>query len=272
MAHASTPAVFVAHRGVGGAAQVRLGIPENSIPAWDWAIKNTTEPNLMVDMDVQITSDGHFVVMHDATIDRTTNRSGRVRDRSLAYIKAAYLELDRDLDGNGNDDNTPWRPPSLNQALDFLKTKTVAGAPVRLTIETKGSGWTQSRINRLYTLINEKGLRSRVNVHAFSLSVTSMLKTAGFPDRAYVNPSDDPCPSNSVVLKYAHGVFLNIATPGLTKARVDDYAAAGIKVWVWTLDKPGEFDKAIALGPGVHAWITDELLVAQQRARDAGMA
>ena len=119
---AKGPEVIVAHRGVGPSVQVKYGIPENSIPAWGWAIDHAKR-DFIVDMDAQITSDAQMVIMHDSTIDRTTNRTGRVHDRTLAYIKAAYLELPVDRDGNGNDDNTTYHPPSLNQAVTFLQKR-----------------------------------------------------------------------------------------------------------------------------------------------------
>lgn len=89
VAYAADPEVLVAHRGVAGAKQVELNIPENSIPAWQWAIDNCAN---IVDLDAQNAADG-YAVMHDATLNRTTNGTGYVKDRTLSYIKSLYLEL-----------------------------------------------------------------------------------------------------------------------------------------------------------------------------------
>jgi hypothetical protein len=135
-------------------------LPEESIPAWQWAIDNGAQ---IVDMDTQITSDGKLAVMHDLTINRTTNRSGSVANVTLDYIKGAWLELPIDLNGNGDPDNTAYHPPSLNQALNFLNPKVnkVDGKPILISWETKGAGWSQAMLNRLFEVINGKGMKDR---------------------------------------------------------------------------------------------------------------
>ena len=47
----------------------------------------------MLEVDIHTTSDGELVVMHDATVDRTTNGTGRVYDKTLAEVQA--LDADR---------------------------------------------------------------------------------------------------------------------------------------------------------------------------------
>ena len=53
----------------------------------------------IVDLDAQNAADG-YAVMHDATLNRTTNGTGYVKYRTLSYIKSLYLELPVDRDGN----------------------------------------------------------------------------------------------------------------------------------------------------------------------------
>jgi glycerophosphoryl diester phosphodiesterase len=66
---------IVAHRGFKGIA------PENTIAAFDAAAKAGAR---YVEVDVRATRDGHLVLMHDATVDRTTNGHGAVQDLTLA--------------------------------------------------------------------------------------------------------------------------------------------------------------------------------------------
>jgi glycerophosphoryl diester phosphodiesterase len=263
LAAANGPDVLVAHRGIADSFQVTYNIPENSIPAWDWAIKHCAD---IVDMDVQITYDGKFVVMHDATINRTTNRTGYVKDRTLAYIQAAYLELPVDRDGNGNDDNTPYHPPSLNQALDFLRDKTDCnGNPIKIAMEAKGSGWTQTKINSLASLLSSKGmLTSRVIGHAFSKTTVGYMKTAGFPNRGYVVPQGTALPSAATVKSYAQNVivFVGDATP----SKITEYNNAGLKVWLTTLTTSSDFKLAWSKGK-VYAWVVNDLVGAQNYLR-----
>lgn len=62
--------------------------PENSIPALEHAIYFGAN---MIETDVHLTKDGKIVMMHDATVDRTTNGTGAIADLTLAEIKKLHL-------------------------------------------------------------------------------------------------------------------------------------------------------------------------------------
>lgn len=81
--------------------------PENSLPAIEGSIAAGVE---MVEIDLQRTKDGHLVLMHDVTVDRTTTGTGKVADLMLADILALRLR-----DGLGSP--TGFRVPTLREAL-----------------------------------------------------------------------------------------------------------------------------------------------------------
>lgn len=85
--------------------------PENSVEAIEACIRSGVD---MVEIDVRRTRDGHLVVIHDETVDRTTNGSGRVSHLSLAEVSA--LRLRSGLGGDGSA-LTESRVPTLEQAL-----------------------------------------------------------------------------------------------------------------------------------------------------------
>src|SRR6056297_841327 len=66
-----------AHRGASAVA------PENTLAAFTAALQAGADG---IELDVHLTRDGVPVVMHDETVDRTTNGSGRIRDLSHAEI------------------------------------------------------------------------------------------------------------------------------------------------------------------------------------------
>jgi glycerophosphoryl diester phosphodiesterase len=68
----------IAHRGD------KLAATENSLAAFKSAIDKKAD---MIELDVQMTKDGQLVVIHDPTIDRTTNGRGLVREMTLAEIQ-----------------------------------------------------------------------------------------------------------------------------------------------------------------------------------------
>ena len=94
----------VAHRG--GAL---LGPPENTLPAIEKAIEVGAD---LIEIDIRQTRDGHLVLMHDQTVNRTTNGRGRVSDLTLDQI----LSLKIKHDGEGI-----VRVPTLRDALQTMK-------------------------------------------------------------------------------------------------------------------------------------------------------
>ena len=68
----------VAHRGYRGS------YPENTLVAFEAAIRANTD---MIELDVSLTRDRIPVVIHDNTLDRTTNGSGPVSEHTLAELK-----------------------------------------------------------------------------------------------------------------------------------------------------------------------------------------
>jgi glycerophosphoryl diester phosphodiesterase len=73
------PVIAVGHRGA-----VKFA-PENTLAAFDAAIAMGAR---VVEMDVRMTADGHFIIMHDARVDRTTDGRGAVAKMTLAEIKS----------------------------------------------------------------------------------------------------------------------------------------------------------------------------------------
>ena len=74
----SQPLIF-AHRGASAHA------PENTLAAFELALAQHADA---IELDVKLSADGHAVVIHDATVDRTTGSQGRVKDLSLAQLKS----------------------------------------------------------------------------------------------------------------------------------------------------------------------------------------
>ncbi len=72
-------AVSVAHRGLNGLA------PENTVPAFELACQYGFWG---LETDVRQTSDGHFALYHDATLDTITTGTGTVEDSTLEYIRS----------------------------------------------------------------------------------------------------------------------------------------------------------------------------------------
>ena len=69
----------IAHRGASAQA------PENTLPAFEAAVQGGADA---LELDVRLTADGAPVVIHDATLDRTTDRTGPVSAQTLANLRS----------------------------------------------------------------------------------------------------------------------------------------------------------------------------------------
>lgn len=93
--------------------------PENSIPAVLGAIEDGAN---IVEIDIKRTKDGHLILMHDKTVERTTNGTGDVADLSLDEVKALRL---RERQGNGPAPLTEYQVPTFKEVLAATKGKNV---------------------------------------------------------------------------------------------------------------------------------------------------
>lgn len=148
----STYIFVIAHRGDWRNA------PENSIPA----IEKATEMGVdMVEIDIQKTKEGDFVLMHDGHVDRTTNGKGHVSSYTVEQLKQLRL---RHTDGLLSDECIP----TLREALFACKGK------VLVNID-KGGDY----LSEIIPIIQETGTEDHVILKGGNSvsSVKEMLKS-----------------------------------------------------------------------------------------------
>jgi glycerophosphoryl diester phosphodiesterase len=104
--------MVLAHRGTGN---FNIWATENTIAAYDIAWKMGADS---IETDVRKTSDGYLIIMHDGTVDKTTNGSGRVEEMTLEEIKALKIR-------SFNIDVPVQSVPTFMETLVFLKGKTL---------------------------------------------------------------------------------------------------------------------------------------------------
>lgn len=108
--------IVSAHRGGPGP-----GYAENALATFEATLAAAPA---FLEVDVARTRDGALVLMHDDTVDRTTDGTGEVRALTLAQFQALRL---RDGDGAVLDEH----PPSLRQALDWADGRAVLELDVK---------------------------------------------------------------------------------------------------------------------------------------------
>lgn len=113
------------HRG--GAAP---GYPENCIETFEYVLRHTPAT---FEIDPRLTKDSVIVLMHDATLDRTTNGTGKLSDYTWEEVRKLKL---KDSEGNLTD----FRIPTLDEVIEWSKGKTVVildkkDVPFRMTAD-----------------------------------------------------------------------------------------------------------------------------------------
>ncbi|NIJ56013.1 glycerophosphodiester phosphodiesterase family protein [Dyadobacter arcticus] len=99
------PIVVIAHRGN------HVNVPENTIASCKEAIIGGAD---YVEVDVRTTKDGHLVVLHDATVDRTTNGGGKISGMTLEEVKKLQVF---------NHNKKTHRIPEFREVLAVCKDK-----------------------------------------------------------------------------------------------------------------------------------------------------
>ncbi|CCH53004.1 glycerophosphoryl diester phosphodiesterase [Fibrisoma limi BUZ 3] len=108
------PARISAHRGGGDLK----GYPENCIESFQYLAQQIGTPArpVIIECDIDLTKDSVLVMMHDATLDRTTTGTGKLIEKTYADIQQYRLE-----DNMGN--ITPYKIPTLEEVLRWGKNK-----------------------------------------------------------------------------------------------------------------------------------------------------
>lgn len=140
---------IIAHRGASGYA------PENTMPAFQLALELNAEG---IELDVHLSKDDEVVVIHDHTIDRTSDGEGRVRDLTLEELRKFDY-------GSWKDERFKGATiPTLREVLELLRDWDGL-----LNIEVKGNPITYEGIeDRIAQLLEEFGMTNRVIISSFN--------------------------------------------------------------------------------------------------------
>ena len=147
--------LLMAHRGN------RALFPENTLAAFRQAFIDKAD---ILETDLHLSADGEFICIHDATVDRTTNGIGEVKDLSLVDLKSL-----RAL--NAQSQPTEYQVPTFEETAGILPES------VALAIELKTDRFLEpSTCQRLGVLLKKKNIIDRTIALSFSLPRLQALK------------------------------------------------------------------------------------------------
>jgi glycerophosphoryl diester phosphodiesterase len=214
-------------------------MPEQTLEAYAAAIELGADG---IETDVQLTRDGRLVMLHDLTLDRTTNGHGPIAAMDFAYV--------RRLDAGSwfEPRFAGFRVPTLEETIDL-----VVGAGLLLCVEIKGDAATAPRTAVAVTaLLRERGLLDRVYVSSFDHAALAPLggRRAGVllaPERL---PDDGP-PDAAAAVEQAQALdaaVLQHRWEPLTAEVVEALHAVDVAVWSWPIDSTEAVERSVAAG------------------------
>lgn len=220
---------YIAHRGN------NANYPENSIPAFAGAQKHWG-----IETDIQVTKDGKWIVMHDSTVDRTTNGTGNVKDLTYTQIRSLLIDAGKTT-GLTNADK---RVPSFDEFLFICKKNNKV--PI---IEIKDEVYTAANYNLLVDSLKIFGLEKSSIVISFGFNhlqeIKNRLPYIGV--QFLVNMINDDIINQAASLGFNSGISVYNAHESVTLENVRKCHDKDLAVNVWTVPF-SDFDTAIAKG------------------------
>lgn len=241
------PMVF-AHRGGGALA------PENTLAAFDQAVTLGVDG---LELDVHQSKDGHLVVCHDPTVDRTTDGSGSIADLTLPQLRELDAGYAFTPDGG---ETFPFRGrdvriPTLEQVLRRYEG-------VRLSVELKGDDVASARL--ALDASEDAGTLERMCLGSFGRLPVRWVRAQGASVATWATQSE--------VVRFLLLHSLHLRQPGprahafavperagrrtvVTPRLVQTLAKHGTPVHVWTVNEADDMRRL--LDWGVRGLVTD---------------
>jgi|SRR6185437_7100887 len=227
--------LIIGHRGAMGYA------PENTLTSFEEAIRRGAD---LLEMDVQLSSDGEVVVMHDTSVDRTTDGAGLVRDLPWKKIKTM------DAGHWFGPDFAREYVPSLTDVIDrFRGRKTSRHAFVGLIVELKtvrGSGG--SLADAVVALLQKEQFADRAFVISFDAVALQEVRSAhkSLPTGLLYSEEGDESRVGQARAIGAQALFPRKTC--VTARGVQAAHKADLAVSVWTANTKNEMKRMMACG------------------------
>ena len=204
----------IRHRGAAGHG------PEKTVAAIQKGIALGVD---FVEIDLRRTADGILVVLHDETVNRTTNGKGRVDHLSVQEVKKFNA-------GNGE------HIPTLKEVLK------VAAGEAGLMLELKVKGVAQQTVE----VVRVAGFRDPVIYASFLHDELQHVRTVDPEASLMVLFGGLSRASVARAIKYVSS-YVGLRHDKATRVLVDSFHRAGLLVFVYTADAPSDIQRALSL-------------------------
>ncbi len=223
---------IIAHRGASAQA------PENTMAAFQLALDQHADG---IELDVMLSRDNRVIVIHDATVDRTTNGTGKVKDLTWAELQ----KLDA---GNGQ------KIPTLEEVFDAF------GSQLLINIELKNFGSIFDSLPiAVANLVKDFQLEKSVIISSFNLFNLPRFRRQG--TESHLGVLTLPGKADHWLYRLFRYDALHPHFNDVTQTMVEKIHTKGKQINVWTVDAPDEIRRLASLQ--VDSIITNDPLVAR---------
>lgn len=221
--------------------------PENTIPAY---IMSKQKGFNYVECDVAFTKDGVAVLLHDSTIDRTSNGSGNIS--SMTYEQAKQYDYGswKSADFKGT------HLPTLDEFLFLCKS---LGLYPYIEIKND-SGITQEMVQSVVASVKKAGMYGRVSYISFNYTYLEYVKNVDPEARLGYVVNGINSSTVSKIKNLSTGineVFVDCSYQTLTSAMIELCINADIDVEVWTVNSESWFK---TMNPYIHGVTSDYII------------
>ncbi|MEW5718561.1 MAG: glycerophosphodiester phosphodiesterase [Chloroflexota bacterium] len=229
--------LVIAHRGASAYA------PENTLAAFNLALEMGADG---IELDVSLTQNGVPVVLHDDTVDRTTNGRGAVKQMTLAQVKA--LDASNKMEKYRGE-----KIPTLEEVLRAISPRGSVNIELK-NFAVKTDGVEAATL----AAIENTGALDKVMVSSFNpLALRRMYALEPRISRGLLYSPHLPIFLRRAWLRpFAHPTALHPHFTMITREFVAWARGKGYTINTWTVDEPDEMKRLIELG--VDAIITNK--------------
>ncbi len=224
-----TTMIILGHRGA------RFEAPENTVPGFQHAVDLGLKA---VEFDVRMSKDGHLVIMHDATVDRTTNGEGEVASKTLDELQA----LDARSIFPGWPD--PATVPTFGEVLDVVKGVDV----IQVEIKSDTPARLDVIVPKTIAKILDRKMEHQVAIISFDpYAIEIAQRLAPQIVRGYIGAWDTP----EFLQKARELECIDACTQHLTSDRelVAEAKSLGFRVTAWPTNSAEDLESALTLNP-----------------------
>lgn len=208
----------IAHRGASGYC------PENTLASFKKAIELGA---CAIEFDVQMTRDEEIVVIHDYSLERTTNGKGLVMDADSSYIKSL------DAGSSFKDSFKGEQVPTLDEVLKLVPKD------ILLNIEIKKLGLDHREvIPKILEIVNKNNRVLNTVYSSFDHNLLAELKNKGISNNGLLLNSAMINPWDYIQTHDLDCESINISADFINQALVEKAHLKGFKVYVYTVNSP----------------------------------